>query len=124
MAAATNYTDLWWTASESGWGVNFSHQSDFIFATWFTYDSAGKPQWFIAELTRSGTGVYSGNVSTVTGPAFNSAIWGMTTETKVGSAVATFANGNSATFAYTVNGVAQTKAITRQVFVAPGTVCQ
>ena len=36
----------------------------------------------------------------------------------------TFANGNSATFAYTVNGVTQTKAITRQVFRTPGTICQ
>jgi len=36
----------------------------------------------------------------------------------------TFANGNGATFAYTVNGVTQSKAIARQVFAPPGTVCQ
>jgi len=30
----------------------------------------------------------------------------------------------SVTFAYTVNGRSQTKAIARQVFVAPGTVCR
>ena len=45
-------------------------------------------------------------------------------ETPVGTATVTFANGNAATFAYTVNGTSRTKAITRQVFVSPGTVCQ
>ena len=44
-------------------------------------------------------------------------------ETEVGSVTITFTDGNHATFAYTVNGVAQSKAITRQVFAAPGTVC-
>ena len=33
-------------------------------------------------------------------------------------------NGNAGQFAYTVNGASQTKAITRQVFRTPGTVCQ
>jgi hypothetical protein len=42
----------------------------------------------------------------------------------VGSAAFTFANGNSATFAYTVNGVSQLKTITREVFRAPGTACR
>jgi hypothetical protein len=44
--------------------------------------------------------------------------------TQVGPARFTFADGNDATFAYTVNGVAQTKQITREIFRAPGTVCQ
>ena len=40
----------------------------------------------------------------------------------------TFTNGNAATFSYQVSdgskSVTQTKSITRQVFRAPGTVCQ
>ena len=50
--------------------------------------------------------------------------------TPVGTATLTFADGNSATFAYTVTlgtppvTVTQTKQITRQIFQAPGTVCQ
>jgi hypothetical protein len=36
----------------------------------------------------------------------------------------TFLDGNNANFAYTVNNVSQQKAITREVFAAPGTVCQ
>jgi hypothetical protein len=44
--------------------------------------------------------------------------------TAVGTATFTFSDGNNAQFAYTVNGVSQTKAITRQVFSPPGTVCE
>ena len=41
-----------------------------------------------------------------------------------GTATFTFANGNAATFAYTMDGVTQTKAITRQLFSPPaGTRC-
>ncbi|MFO1311026.1 MAG: FG-GAP-like repeat-containing protein [Burkholderiales bacterium] len=126
LALATNYTDLWWNASESGWGVNFNHQGDVIFATWFTYDSTGKPWWLIAVLYKSGAGVYSGTVETVTGPPFDTVAWdaNQVVHTPVGTATVTFANGNAATFAYTVSGASQSKAVARQVFTPPGTACQ
>ena len=125
LSLATNYQDLWWNPQESGWGINFTHQGDVIFATWFTYDAQGKPWWLIAVLSRTAAKTYSGPVSTVGGPPFNSSPWngGAVAETEIGRATATFADGNHATFAYTVNGTAQTKAITRQVFAPPGTVC-
>jgi len=44
--------------------------------------------------------------------------------TPVGTATFTFYDGNNASFAYVVNGVSQIKAITRQVFRSPGTMCQ
>ncbi len=124
LALATNYQDLWWNPQESGWGVNFTHQGDIIFATWFTYDGEGKPWWLIAVLSKTGAGAYAGPVSSVSGPPFDAAPWSAVAETEIGSATATFAGGNAATFAYTVNGMSQTKSITRQVFVAPGTVCR
>ena len=50
-------------------------------------------------------------------PAFNAAPFPTSSvvETVIGTATVAFANGNNATFAYTVNGIAQTKTITRQV---------
>jgi hypothetical protein len=46
----------------------------------------------------------------------------------MGTATVTFANGNAGTLAYTVSDgthtASRSKAITRQVFRAPGTVCQ
>ncbi len=53
---APNYQGLWWNPLESGWGINFAHQGDIIFATWFTYDAGGKPWWLIAELHKIGRG--------------------------------------------------------------------
>ncbi|HXZ47285.1 MAG TPA: choice-of-anchor D domain-containing protein [Pseudolabrys sp.] len=129
LAAATNYQDLWWAApagSESGWGINLNHQSDTIFATWFTYDLDGSPMWLVVTARKTAPGVYSGTLYRTSGPAFNSAPFNPANvvATAVGNATFTFADGNNANFAYAVNGIAQQKAITREVFTAPGTVCQ
>jgi len=120
---------LWWkfpAGSESGWGINFAHQGDVLFATWFTYGADGKPLWFIVLADQTGPGVFAGPVSTVTGPPFSAIPFDPTivVETVVGTATLTFTDGNTATFSYTVNGISQTKTITRQVFAEPGTVCQ
>jgi hypothetical protein len=42
LPAPANYQGIWWNASESGWGINLAHQGDTVFASWFTYDTAGK----------------------------------------------------------------------------------
>ena len=129
LTLTTNYQDIWWAApagSESGWGVNFTHQGDVIFATWFTYDVDGAPMWLSATARKTGTGVYSGELVKTTGPAFDQLSFPVSsvTVTPVGNLTLTFANGNSAQFFYSLNGVAQTKSITRQVFNPPGTVCE
>ncbi|MFZ3322624.1 MAG: S53 family peptidase [Usitatibacter sp.] len=129
LTAATNYTDLWWAspaASESGWGINLTHEGTTIFGSWFTYDSTGKPMWLVVTAPQSAPNTYSGTLYRTTGPAFNSVPFNPANvaATSVGSATFTFANGNSAQFAYTVGSVSQTKTITREVFATTGTVCQ
>jgi hypothetical protein len=129
LAAATNYQDLWWAAppgSESGWGINLTHQGNIIFATWFTYDTDGSPMWLGAITQLAMTGAYSGAIYRSTGPAFSATPFNplSVVANPVGNASFTFSDGNNATFAYTLNGVSQQKAITRQIFVNPGTVCQ
>ena len=129
LALASNYQDLWWTApggSESGWGVNFTHQGDTIFATWFTYDVDGAPMWLSATAAKTGNRVYQGALYRTTGPAFNAvpflpASVGLTS---VGTLTLIFPDGNTGSFAYTMNGVTRGKPITCQVFNAPGTACQ
>ena len=134
LAAATNFQDLWWAdprGSESGWGINFTHQRDTLFATWFTYDADGKPLWFIVLADKTAPGVYKGPVSTVAGPSFDAVPFDpvMVTETIVGDATLTFIDGNHASFTYTVTvggkQTLQSKLITRQLFSPPaGTLCQ
>ena len=116
-----NYQGLWWASpagSESGWGINLAHQSDVIFATWFTYDATGNAWWLSMTAPRTATGAYSGTLYATTGPPFSATPFdpAQVLATDVGTAMLTFADLNNGTFAYTVNGVSQTKAITRQVF--------
>ena len=134
LALATNYQDLWWkspAASESGWGINFNHEGDTIFATWFTYNRDGTPLWLVVTATKTAPGVYSGDLFQTSGPPFSATPFNpaMVVSTKVGTATFTFADGNNAMFGYTVqlsgmtSPVTQSKAITREIFAGPGTVC-
>ncbi|HEV2039911.1 MAG TPA: hypothetical protein VGT81_07675 [Casimicrobiaceae bacterium] len=129
LTLATNYQDLWWNSppeSESGWGINLAQQGTRIFATWFTYDHDHTPMWLVATMLNTAPATYIGTLYRTTGPAFNAVPFNPAgiVATSVGTATLTFADGNTATFSYTVNGVPQTKPITREVFVPPGTVCQ
>jgi len=123
-----NYQDMWAVPNlaEAGWGINFTHQGDVIFASWFTYDANGKPLWVTATLFKTAARTYTGALDATTGPPFNSVPFDSSylTHTTVGNATVSFADGNNATFTYTLNGVSRTKALTRFVFRAPGTVCQ
>jgi hypothetical protein len=129
LTLAYNYQDLWWAApagSEAGWGVNLTHQSDTIFATWFTYDLDRTPMWLSVTAPKTAAGTYGGTLYRTRGPPFNAVPFKPenVVATSVGTATFTFTNGNAGTFNYTVNGVTQTKPITREIFVTPGTVCQ
>jgi len=133
LALATNYQDLWWAVpggSESGWGINLTHQDDTIFASWFTFDRDRSPMWLVVSAPKTAPRTYSGTLFQLTGPPFNAVPFpplgspGGANGTSVGTATFTFSDGNSASFAYTVKGTPQTKAITREVFQPPGTVCQ
>jgi len=135
LSKATNYTDLWWASppgTESGWGVNLTHQGTTIFATWFTYAFQGASVWFSVTASQTGPNTYSGILYLTSGPAWGTIPYdsSVVSYVAVGSASFVFTDGNAATFAYNVGfqggggATSQIKAITRQVFRAPGTVCQ
>jgi len=137
LTESSNFQDIWWKAPAGsepgwgvnfpGWGVNFTHQGDTIFASWFTFGADGKPLWFVVAATKTSPGVYTGTlVRPTSGPPFNAVPFdpAQVVGTVVGTVTLTFIDGNNATFDYTVDGVQQAKAITRQVFALPGNVCQ
>jgi hypothetical protein len=124
-AGESNFTDLWSIPAESGWGINFTHQGDIIFATLFTYAPDGRDLWLVAsELRRQPSGTFTGNLFRVRGPVFNAQPWTAVTVETVGTMSVQFANGESGTLNYTFNGTPVTKSITRQVFAATVPVCR
>ena len=116
-----NYGGLWWNApagSEDGWGISFAHQGDIIFASWFTYDVARNPLWMVMTAYKTAEGVYSGTLYRTSGPSFAAVPFDpdAVVRSPVGTGTLTFVDLNNGTFAYTVNGLSQSKTITRQVF--------
>ncbi len=76
-------------------------------------------------LHASTPGVFTGNVQTVTGPAFDSPTWDATTVARsvVGTLTVTFSDADNGVIDYTVLGSTQSKPITRQKFATPVPVC-
>ena len=131
-SSLTNYQDLWWAGqNESGWGINLTHEGDTIFATLFTYDSAGQGThnpglWLVATASRQSDGSYLGDLLRTTGPPFNANPFtpiGAGNITTVGSMRFRFLNGTTGTLTYSVNGSTVTKTIARQVFGTPMPAC-
>ena len=117
-----NYTDLWWNAAESGWGINLNHQGNIVFATLFTYNANGTPVWLVmSNGARQPDGSYQGTLYRTTGPAFNASPWTAFNVQEVGTMRVAFSTTNDATLTYTFNGVSVTKSITRQAFRKPAT---
>ena len=118
---APNFEGSWWTApagSESGWGLNFAHQGDIIFATVFTYDATGKTWWLSMSANRIGNNVFSGTLYETRGPAFNTVPFDSKAVSyrAVGTGTLDFSDASNGTLTYNVNGNAQSKPITRTVF--------
>ena len=128
--ATPNFQDLWYASpaeSESGWGVNLTHQGNILFATWFTYDASGRGMWIVGpRLERTTGNTFAGALFRTTGPAFSANPWnpGGVAAAQVGSATFIFTAADAGTFNYTVNGITQTKNLTKQSFGSPATVCR
>ncbi|MGE0355284.1 MAG: DVUA0089 family protein [Burkholderiales bacterium] len=122
---AGNYQDLWWNPAESGWGVNFAHQGDIVFATLFTYEASGRSAWFVMSRGDRvpGTRSFQGTLYRTSGPPFDANPWRPIALAPVGSMQVSFGNGNSGTLSYTIDGIPVTKPITRQVFASPAPQC-
>lgn len=125
-----SYQDLWWNSppgSESGWGINVAHQGDILFVTWFTYGSDRQGMWLVgSNVGRTGNASYAGTLYRTTGPSIAELPWdpARVTRTPAGSIAFTFQDSANGTVTYTVDGVTQSKAITREVFGSPPTVCR
>ncbi|MET0917093.1 MAG: hypothetical protein ABWY07_01515 [Burkholderiales bacterium] len=116
-ANAADYTDLWWTPTEPGWGLTLVQSDSFIFMSFFIYGEGNKPTWYTAELRPDAQGGYGGGVYLSMGTDYTKP-WNpgdRTSAQQVGSAQfrPSAANSYQATLTYVVNNVVYTKAIER-----------
>lgn len=119
--AASDYTDLWWTPSESGWGINLAQQGTLIYATFYLYGQDGRPTWYSALLTRVGTTErFTGPLLRYSGTWFGAPVWSAPTNAQVGTATFAASSTTAATLSYTVDGLAVEKQIERTVLQAIG----
>jgi hypothetical protein len=120
LAQTPNYSDIWYTPGEEGWGLQIAHSGTTLFATWYTYD-ANNRQTFLTVTNGNFTNAttWSGQIFKPTGSPFNSATYDpsrFAAGSALGTATLTFANANSASLTYTVNGITRTKNLVRFPF--------
>lgn len=120
----SDYSGLWYRASEPGWGLSF-HQSSthVVFATFYVYDAAGQPIWYSIQQGRWESATrWTGTVYRTSGPTFFGGDFDA-------SRLAVSVSGQAslefeqrpgeegiATFSYAVDGQQGAKRITRLAF--------
>ena len=122
-AYSTDFSDIWWNAAESGWGVNIIQQRDVLFATFFIYNADNTSRWYVASnlspiAAPSGTFAFRGRLFQTTGPWFGASTFNPLAVgvVDVGEVTFTFPTPGTGSVAYSINGVSVTKQITRSSF--------
>jgi hypothetical protein len=120
------FQDLWWRdgGSESGWGLNITHQGSTMFAMLFTYDTDGSPMWIEGSaLTQVADGTFSGAIDRTTGPALNAFDPSKVARAAVGDMTVAFTDPSHGILTYNLNGTTVSKPNTRFVYANPATTC-
>jgi hypothetical protein len=113
---ATDYTDVWYNAAESGQGYNIVQADAFFFVTFFIYGPDKNPTWYTAQLTLDSTGNYSGGLYLTHG-TYYALPWNPADHppaTQVGTATfqPSTQNAYQGTLTYTVTGIGT---VTKQI---------
>jgi hypothetical protein len=114
-AMVSDFSDLWWNAAESGWGMQLVRGGDATFATLFVYDAGERPVFYTATLSEAGS-VWSGTLYETTGSWFGAGSFDPSHHTVRAVGAMTFAPlaTGAATLTYSVDGSNVTKNVTRQ----------
>ena len=127
-AASLNFHAMWWNwppDSENGWGMNIAHHGDILFATWYTYDLDGSSLWLFSDARKIATNTYFGQLARARGAPYFSDPYDSSrfAPTIVGTITFTFTDESNGTMTYRVNGVTQSKRITKMIFGSPVPTC-
>jgi hypothetical protein len=114
-AIVSDFSDLWWNAAESGWGMQLVRGGDATFATLYVYDAKERPVFYTATLSAAGA-VWSGALYETTGSYFAAGAYDPARFTFRAVGILTFApvNSDTASLTYSVDGLNVTKNVTRQ----------
>lgn len=120
---APAYHGLWWNANESGWGLSITQHASTIFAAIYHYDPSGQALWYAMSSCPIVVNGCTGEIYQVRGGTPPNVPWNGTGRIvgSVGSGTLNFSDANNATLSYTINGVAGTKNISRNVFATGST---
>jgi len=117
------YTGMWWTGSESGWGLSLYQSPSYaLFGVLFVYGTGQDAQWFTLQDGRwTSFTTWTGTVYRTRGPYYGGAFDpALASIARVGSASIDFIQApgkeDTAVLRYTIDGAAVTKTITRLRF--------
>ena len=118
--SAIDYSDVWWGgASQNGWGVALVQQQGVLAGSWYTYDSQGQAVWYLISAgSWTNANTYSAPLTRATGSQLIGATYNAAAFTPVtaGNVTLVFTDANNAQMTYSVDGVSQTKSISRLQF--------
>jgi hypothetical protein len=125
-ATASTFTDMWWNANESGWGMNIVQQDETAVITLFTYDANRNPVWYFASTvpvtayTAAGLPIFIAELYRTRGPweggNFDPA---QVAPVRVGVLSLEPRDKDRLRLSYSVDGIAVNKEITRMSFRPP-----
>lgn len=118
-----SYQGMWWNPAEDGWGMSVTQHGGMIFNGFYTYDQVGQPVWYVmSECPMNGRSC-SGEIYRVSGGTPPTQAWNGSKKvvSRVGSGTLTFADANSGSFVFDIDGVAGSKQIERQIFATGNT---
>jgi|CXWL01.1.fsa_nt_gi hypothetical protein len=116
-----NYTDLWWTPAESGWGLSLNQgNTNILFGSLYIYGADQQPQWYtLGSGQWQSSTRWSGDVIKTRGPFWSDPVWNpaVVQNTVVGRATLDFSmtpgHVDRAAFTYSIDGTTVTKEIQR-----------
>ncbi len=112
-------SDLWYIATESGWGMQLVQRGSVIFATLYVYGPTGEPVWYTATLQYTSSYTWTGILYATTGPyfatePFNPMLVGYS---PVGTMTWAAQTAETGTLTYSVSGIMVVKNMVRQLLV-------
>lgn len=118
-SSSINYTDTWWGgASEGGWGAVLFQQQAVMAGAWYTYNNQGQAVWYLINGGWTSATTYQGNLTRATGSPMIGTFYNAAAYSPVpaGTITLNFSDASNASMTYSVDGVTQTKPISRLQF--------